>query len=561
MAGGRCSTISAISHRPAAWTNQALVSTPTTVTHETPAEQTRGTMPTVLSIHLGPTLAHAAVDSDGRIDLLALGERTAHMPVVLHVSTDGTVSVGSEAQQMSRNEPDGTIDNVVGRLLESDNLEVSGRVLTAETIIAHLLAHAYSRCVVVLDRVPDEVLVVLTAGGPEAAVYAAAAERARLGEVTLVDETRSWAAMSAHGPGDLDPDLAGALGALFWKRHGDGPPAPKPIVTREDLGVVSREPARIPTEPSVMSIGPRSVFQEPSVPDMGDRRLRPGLLVAVVVLGGLALAGWFLFPWGDGTGPEPVPDPVAATTVAPIESTTTAPVTTTSTAPPVTAPTAAPAPTTVPGVLVSTTLPAAVTTTTDVPETTTTVQVATTTTRPPLGVLTLSSAGVVTNAATGAETLLGLGDSADVVVAVLTTLMGNPGTDTGWVVDDRCLGDLVRRATFGGLEVVLGDEDATDGEPGTAATFTQWFAGGDDASQTSLWTFDRVGVGSSVADLGEIHGDGLSISNPVDGDTAGLFSIDALGVSDGMRGVTSHISENGRVLQIWAGDGCSRWPD
>ena len=92
-------------------------------------------MPTVLSIHLGPNLAHAAVDSDGRIDLLALGERAAHMPVVLHVAADGSVTVGFEALHRSESEPDGTIDNVVGRLLDAEMIEAVGRTLTAETEI------------------------------------------------------------------------------------------------------------------------------------------------------------------------------------------------------------------------------------------------------------------------------------------------------------------------------------------------------------------------------------------------------------------------------------------
>ena len=175
--------------------------------------------------------------------------------------------------------------------------------------------------------------------------------------------------------------------------------------------------------------------------------------------------------------------------------------------------------------------------------------------------LTLSPVGVVTNAATGAETLVGLGDSADTVVAVLAAVVGSPETDTGWIADERCAGDQVRRVTFANLEVVLSDVDMTDGEPGTYATFTQWFAEGPDALHTSLWTLDRIGVGSSVTDLVAAHADGLVLTSPVEGDTAGLFSIDAIGVSDGMSGVTTHTDDIGRVLQIWAGDGCARWPN
>ncbi|HJO80309.1 MAG: hypothetical protein QF419_07570 [Acidimicrobiales bacterium] len=522
-------------------------------------------MTTVLSIHLGPNLAHAAVDSGDRIDLLALGEVSVHMPVVLHVSTGGSVTVGLEARQKSKFEPEGTVDNVVGRLLEADTVEAMGRVLPAETVIAHLLAHIYARCLVILDRVPDEVLVVCTAGGPEAAVYAGAAERARLGEFTLVEETRSWSAMGAHGPTGMDPDLAGALGALFWHRHGDGPRGPKPIVTSEDLGVASKEPVRIPTEPSVMSIGSRSVFDESSIPDLKRRWFRPGRIMAVVMLAVLAAGAGFLLSGSEDAGPDQVQESeVVALSTMPNPPTTlqatTAPPASTTTVPP--APTTATTPATVvPGAIVSTTLPPALTTTTLFSTTTTTTLVATTTTRPPLGMLTLSPVGVVTSAATGAEGLVGLGDDSDTVVAVLTAVMGPPAADTDWVQDGDCEGELVRRVTFGHLEVVLSDVDTTDGEAGANATFTQWFAEGTDALLTSLWTFDRIGVGSSVADLVEVYGEGLVLTSPVEGDTAGLFSIGELGVSDGMWGVTTHTSDIGRVLQIWAGEGCERWPN
>ena len=117
------------------------------------------------------------------------------------------------------------------------------------------------------------------------------------------------------------------------------------------------------------------------------------------------------------------------------------------------------------------------------------------------------------------------------------------------------------KVTFGGLEIVLSDADATEGEPGTGATFTQWFASGPNAHQTSLWTYDRIGVGSSVAELRDVYGDGLVLGAPVAGDPAGSFVVDSVGLGDGMRGVTSNTTDLGRILQIWGGDDCSRWPD
>ena len=48
-------------------------------------------MTTVLAIHIGPELAHAAVDRDGRIDLVAAGDDSAGMPVVVHMAVDGSI--------------------------------------------------------------------------------------------------------------------------------------------------------------------------------------------------------------------------------------------------------------------------------------------------------------------------------------------------------------------------------------------------------------------------------------------------------------------------------------
>jgi hypothetical protein len=119
--------------------------------------------PSILALHLGLLEAHAAVDRAGRIDLVALGDDRAGMPMVLHVSTEGDVTVGEEALRRATVEPGGLIDNVMGRLLDDGFVEASGRTLPAETVLAHLLAQAYARCLRVLDGVPDQVVVVRAA--------------------------------------------------------------------------------------------------------------------------------------------------------------------------------------------------------------------------------------------------------------------------------------------------------------------------------------------------------------------------------------------------------------
>ena len=44
-------------------------------------------MTTTLAIHFDPTAIHAAVDSDGRLDLIALGGNQAGMPMAIHLFT------------------------------------------------------------------------------------------------------------------------------------------------------------------------------------------------------------------------------------------------------------------------------------------------------------------------------------------------------------------------------------------------------------------------------------------------------------------------------------------
>ena len=197
-------------------------------------------MTTVLAIHLGPELAHAAVDRDGRIDLVAVGNKTAGMPVVVHLAPDGSIGIG--ATTLGGGGDDLAGDDLLGQLADTGTVRLGTRTLPGELVLAHLLAHLHALCVRVLDGLPDRVILVRTAGGPDEAVYADAARQALIREAIVVDETRAWAALAAHGPRGLDPDLAGALGALYQQRHGDAQTGPLPIVTREDLGESEREP-------------------------------------------------------------------------------------------------------------------------------------------------------------------------------------------------------------------------------------------------------------------------------------------------------------------------------
>ena len=472
-------------------------------------------MTTVLAIHIGPELAHAAVDHDGRIDLVAVGDDSAGMPVVVHMAVDGSIGVGAAAPDTGGDDLAG--EDLLAQLADTGMVRFGVRTLSGELVLAHLLAQVHARCVRVLDGLPDRVVLVLTAGGPKEAVYAAAARRALIGEVTLVDETRAWAALAAHGPRGLHPDLAGALGALFLQRHGEAPTGPLPIVTREDLGESEKEPMRPPPGPSVISVGARSVFDETTRVAIPRRRRLPVVLLALA--GALVIGIFALVLLVDrDQAPYPPPSPALPTTLPP------------TTLPPTTLP-----PTTLP------------------PE-------ETTTTLPPLGPVTLAENGLLLRATTQNQTLVGFGTAATTALDALAGVLGGLTADTGWGVDEICTSGVVRRVQLGDLEVVFTDAEELDGVVGTGATFTQWFVWGADASRSALWTLNRIGIGSTVADLTETYPDEFTLDQalPDSNDPAGYLRIDPFRLGALIEGMTSNTTAGGRVLQLWSGDGCQR---
>ena len=467
-------------------------------------------MTTVLAIHIGPELAHAAVDHDGRIDLVAVGDDSAGMPVVVHMAVDGSIGVGAAAPDTGGDDLAG--EDLLAQLADTGMVRFGVRTLSGELVLAHLLAQVHARCVRVLDGLPDRVVLVLTAGGPTEAVYAAAARRALIGEVTLVDETRAWAALAAHGPRGLHPDLAGALGALFLQRHGEVPTGPLPIVTREDLGESEKEPMRPPPGPSVISVGARSVFDETTRVAIPRRRRLPVVLLALA--GALVIGIFALVLLVDrDQAPYPPPSPALPTTLPP------------TTLPP-------------------TTLP---------PE-------ETTTTLPPLGPVTLAENGLLLRATTQNQTLIGFGTDATTALEALAGVLGGLTADTGWGVDEICTSGVVRRVRLGDLEVVFTDAEELDGVVGTGATFTQWFVWGADASRSALWTLNRIGIGSTVADLTETYPDEFTLDQalPDSNDPAGYLRIDPFRLGALIEGMTSNTTAGGRVLQLWSGGGCQR---
>ena len=464
-------------------------------------------MPTVLSLHLGGSSVHAAVSVDGRIDVLSLGDGRADLPAPSPTDGPGLVRV---------------------------------------------LVTAQARCVRIVDAVPDELIVVRPDVGADDATLGEAAARARVPVPVVLDELRAVAALAAHGPAGVDRSLAPALGGLFWHRSGDAPTGPKPIVTREDLGVGASRPDRLPPAPSVVAVGPRTVFE-----DGAPRAVRRGgpptpvlFVLAVLVMG--AFAALMVLRVDD----RPIaPAPTMVTTTAQssatsdppaVPSTTEPPVVDASTTsvPPTDAPTTEPptvdgSPTTlVPPADVSTSVAPAV----EVP----------TPTVPHLGSVTLSGVGFTLDATTDGERLWAFGDDGEAALADLVTVMGQPIGDPGWGPDDRCTTPEVRRLGWGGLEVVLSRMAA-----GGPTLLAQWYLTGQDSDATSLWTLERIGIGSTVGDLRAAHGGQITLERPSDRDPAGWFDTEPL-LGDGIRGAVGNTSDAGRVLLMWAGEGCQR---
>jgi hypothetical protein len=241
-------------------------------------------------------------------------------------------------------------------------------------------------------------------------------------------------------------------------------------------------------------------------------------------------------PAAPSTTEPPVVD-ASTTSVPPTDASTTEPppvgASSTTSTPPTDAPT-----TLVPPSAVSTSVSPAV----EVP----------TTTVPHLGSVTLSGVGFTLDATTDTERLWAFGDDGEAALADLVTVMGEPVGDPGWGPDGRCTVPEVRRLGWGGLEVVLSRVD-----PGGPTLLEQWYLTGEDSEATSLWTLERIGIGSTVADLRAAHGEQVYMERPSDLDPAGWFDTEPL-LGDGIRGAVGNTSDAGRVLLMWAGEGCQR---
>ena len=443
-------------------------------------------MKTALTIHLGEEFVFAAVEVDDQIDLLALTDSETGMPAREAFSSEKHFDGDSELS------------------------------------LANLLSKILARCLQVIDMYPDQILIVRTEGGLSPDVCLAAAKRAQIVNVKVVEENRSLAALASYGPKRVSPDYAPVIGALFWNRHGDAPTGSLPIVTKEDLGAnekVIRKPAAAPSPPSVISLDDRSVF-DLKINGKEKKRLNLSWLLAVLVVGiGVAVSYFFIFSDSKDSSQNELETAVSPVSSVPVSS-----------------------------VPVSSVPVSSV----PVSDPTDTEEVIETEVRK-LGVVTLAENGLLLLAGTENQLLLAFDTPQETVMSSLISVLGEPIEENLTMEDVVCLTPNSMAFKFAELEVIFAPYDQ-------GPIFSQWFVADAGAADSELWTLNRIGVGSSVSELKELPQSQILIEEvfPGTNDPAGKFRIDPFGLGMFIHGLTSSTNDQGKILQMWAGEECQR---
>ena len=386
-------------------------------------------------------------------------------------------------------------------------------LIQIELFLADLFSKVIARCIRVIDIYPDEVLLVVSEDISNLDTHLSAARRAQIKDMTIIEENRSLAALASYGPKGVSADYAPVIGGLFWARHGDSLTGPLPIVTREDLGatekVVSKPPVA-PSAPSVLSLGDRSVF-EPQVSRGKKTSINFSWLITILILcTGLASVYYFVFSDSQQSSQKELETAVIPVTSVPVTS---------------------------------------------VPVATGNEEVIEAES-PELGVVTLAENGLLLLAGTATQLLLSFESPQEAVMSSLTSFLGQPNEEEVAAVDEICNSTDLQVFKFDALEVVFKSYDM-------GPIFSLWFVSGEEANETNLWTLGRIGLGSSVAELKQLPQSQILIEEvfPGTNDPAGKFQIDPFGLGMLINGLTSNTNEQGRILEMWAGEGCQRLPE
>jgi len=447
-------------------------------------------MKTALTIYLGNDSAFAAVEVNGQIDLLALGESEAGLPIKETLDTESLFYAEAELDD--------------------------GGLIHLELSLANLFSKIIARCIRVVDIYPDEVLLVVSGDSSDLDIYYAASRRAQIINMTVIEENRSLAALASYGPKGISSDYAPAIGGLFWIRHGDSLTGSLPIVTREDLGAeekVVKKPRVAPSAPSVISLGDRSVFDLQVNRDRKKRFNLSWVIAVLILCTGVASVYYFAFSSSQESSTK-LESAVVPVTSVPVTS---VPVT-------------------------------------SVPVTNEDEEVIEVE-NVELGVVTLNENGLLLLAGTANQLLLSFESPQEAVMSSLIGILGEPNEQS--VMDNEiCDSNDLQVFKFEDLEVVFKSYDM-------GPIFSQWFVSGEGASETGLWTLDRIGLGSNIAELKKLPKGPVVIEEAFPGtnDPAGKFQIDPFSIGMLINGLTSNTNDQGKILQMWAGEGCQRFSE
>ncbi len=512
-----------------------------------------------LGIDLGDERVSAAFERGGTMRMVSFGA-TRHARLQVHVGRDGTISAGAAAVAAGVADPAGLVGGLGARLGDPRSVIVNGYAVTGETLLAHLLAHVREQAAA---QAGDEPLGHVVLAHPPSwtpatrSALLAAASQAGLADAEAVSAPRALdrAPDNARHLPEQAPALGAAVLATLRARGGSTPAVgggrstPRPPRPAAPLATSSPTSVFDATDPGASrptrgaggagGVGGGGGGPRPPVgaDDAGDAANRvpfviagAALLVLLVVLAAVLVTRDNSSEAITATGATGGSAASSTTSTASTSSTTSTPSTSS-------------------------------TTSTTTKSTTTTTRAASTTTAisPPtrIGSVALADNGLVLQFGSASSSTSRFGDNADSTLSRIVALIGQPSSDTGWRQAELCIGDETRRVVFGNLELVFTKN--ASGVLNGSRTFEQWFVDEPGKQPDGLVTLDRIGVGSTVADLRRVYGAAMKIGQPVAGDPSVLFS-----TSDGataIDGITTGTNDRSSVRQMWAGTACQRVAD
>jgi actin-like ATPase involved in cell morphogenesis len=149
----------------------------------------------VLGIDLGTSYSAAAIDEDGRTEIVQLGSRAAVIPSVVVLRSDGEVLTGEAAERRSQSEPGRTAREFKRRLGDPTPLILGGTPYGAEAIASLLFKAVVDRVVEQRGQSPQLVAVTHPASyGPyKLDLLRQAVRQADIGETLFISEPEAAA--------------------------------------------------------------------------------------------------------------------------------------------------------------------------------------------------------------------------------------------------------------------------------------------------------------------------------------------------------------------------------